>query len=363
MSLDESKIDEVEVEEFAGRLFEAALGAMELINVDLGSRLGLYEVMSSGNWLTPADLAAQAGINERYAREWLEQQTVAGIVDVEDASAEPEQRRFSLPASRAHVLLDKDSEAYMAAFAAFIPLAGTIVDKVADAFRTGGGVPYADYGIHDLQAAWTRPVFKAHLTSSWLPAVPGLEAKLRAGTAQLAEIGCGDGLAAVQIADDFPGTRVVGFDLDDASIAAARKAAADAGVSHQVTFEAADAGSLSADDRYDLVYCIEMLHDVSDPVGVLRTMRSLRASDGEVLVVDERTADTFDPQAGEMERLFYAFSTLHCLPAGMTEPGSAATGTVIRQSTVEDYAKQAGFSGVEVLNVEHPQFRLYRLIG
>ena len=153
---------------------------------------------------------------------------------------------------------------------------------------------------------------------------------------------------------------VHGYDLDEASVAAARKNAAQAGVSERVRFEVSDAskGAAAIPDRtpYDLVVAIEMLHDVPDPVGVLTTMRELQAPHGAVLVADEFTAP-----GDEMERFMYACSVLHCLPVGMIEDGTAATGTVIRSSVVRDYATRAGFAATTVLDVEHPQFRLYHL--
>lgn len=358
-----SDADVAGVEEFAERLLGVALGALELLNVELGIRLGLYEKLAGPRPSTAAELAQAASIDERYTREWLEQQTVAKIVEVDDPTAGPGDRCFSLPAAHAHVLLDRDSEAYVAPLAGFVTLAATALDAVAEAFRTGRGVPYHDYGVHDLQAAFTRPVFVNHLASSWLPALPDVHAKLEAGTARVAEIGCGEGVAAVQIAAAFPGVTVDGFDLDDASIAAARKHAADAGVADRVRFEVRDAAGSQLGGPYDLVFCVEMLHDVADPVAVLGTMRALRAGGGAVLVVDERVGDTFTTDPGEMERLFYACSTLHCLPVGMVEQDSAATGTVMRPDTLRRYATAAGFTRVVDVPVDHPQFRLYRLEG
>jgi 2-polyprenyl-3-methyl-5-hydroxy-6-metoxy-1,4-benzoquinol methylase len=151
-----------------------------------------------------------------------------------------------------------------------------------------------------------------------------------------------------------------GFDLDEASIVVARERAAAAGLAERVRFEARDAADPAIDGEYDLVMAIEMLHDVPDPVGILRTMRKLAGGQGAVLVADERTEDQFTVPADEMERFFYAFSTLHCLAVSLQD-GGVGTGTVIRTDTLRDYATQAGFSTVEVLDVDHPQFRLYRL--
>ena len=361
-TLQKDQLDAGEIERFAGMLFEAGLAAIELTNVALGLRLGLYQALSTGP-ATPVDLAARAGIARRYAREWLEQQAVAGVVDIDDVSAGEDERRYLLSAEHAHVMLERDSEAYMGALAESAVAGATWLPLLEPAYRTGAGVPYAAFGVHDLQAAFSRPVFANHLVQNWLPALPDVHAKLLSGAARVAEIGCGEGFAAILMARSFPGVRVDGFDLDEASIAVARGAAVAADVAARVRFEVADAAGLKTDTRYDLLACFEMLHDVSDPVGVLAAMRALRADGGTVLVVDERVAEEFTVAADPVERLLYAFSTLHCLPVGMAEQPSAATGTVIRPSTVRRYARQAGFSSVDQVPVEHPQFRLYVLGG
>ena len=361
-------IDTERVEALSGRLFMAGLEALELLNVELGLRLGLYAALADNGPLTTGELAGATGIAERYAREWLEQQAVTGILDVDDVAADAQARRYGLPAAHAHVLLDADSPANTTAVASFVAEAGRMVPAVVDAFRTGSGVPYADYAIHDLQAAFTRPVFVNNLLQDWLPALPDIHARLGAGEAlRVAEIGCGEGIAAVTIGRAFPNVVVHGYDLDEASVAAARRNAAEAGVGDRVRFEVADASrgaaAISDGARYDLVLAIEMLHDVPDPVGILATMRELRAPNGAVLVADERVADEFTAPGDEMERFMYAASVLHCLPVGMVTDGSAATGTVIRSSIVRDYATRAGFAVTTVLPVEHPQFRLYHLEG
>lgn len=367
MTITTTEPDAEQVEALSGRLFMAGLEALELLNVEIGLRLGLYAALADKGPLTTGELADAAGIDERYAREWLEQQAVTGIVDVDvDGGTDAQTRRYGLSPAHAHVLLDADSPANTTALAAFVAEGGRVLPAVIEAFRTGGGVPYADYAIHDLQAAFTRPVFVHNLVQEWLPALPDIQARLAAGEAlRLAEIGCGEGIAAITIARAYPNVVAHGFDLDEASIAVARKNAAEAGVGDRVRFELCDASKgaagLPADAPYDLVFAIEMLHDVPDPVGVLATMRALRAEGGAVLVADERVADEFTAPGDEMERFMYAASVLHCLPVGMVEPGSAATGTVIRSGIVRDYADAAGFARTDVLPVEHPQFRLYRL--
>jgi len=228
-------------------------------------------------------------------------------------------------------------------------------------FPRGAGASYGSFGVHDVQAAFTRPAFANHLTQAWLPAVPDVQAKLSSGSpVRIAEIGCGEGLASITIARAYPNVEVVGYDLDEASIAVARNASVAAGLADRVRFELRDAGDPSITGDFDLVLAVEMVHDVPDPVAVLASMRRLAGPDGAVLIADERTENAFTVPTNEMERFFYAFSTLHCLAVSLQHEG-AGTGTVIRADTLRQYATAAGFSSVEILEVEHPQFVLYRL--
>ena len=353
--------DESKVEEFAGGLFAACLAAMELANVELGVRLGLYETLAGAGPVTSAELSSRAGIAQRYAREWLEQQAAAGVVEVDDPAKPADERRFELPNAHAHVLLDDDSEACMKPCAAVIPWVAKAIDIMVAEFRHGTGAAFGLFDLHDLQAAFTRPVFVNHLTQHWLPALSEVQAKLDSGApVRIAEVGCGEGLAAITIARTYPNAMVDGFDLDDASIGAAQTDALAAGVGDRARFQVRDAADPTIAGDYDLVMAIEMLHDVPDPVGILRTMRRLAGPSGAVLVVDERVEEHFTVPSSEMERFFYAFSTLHCLAVSM-QNGGAGTGTVIRPDTVRRYAAEAGFTTTEILDVDHPQFVLYRL--
>jgi SAM-dependent methyltransferase len=353
--------ESAEVDEFAGSLFMSCLATMELANVELGVRLGLYDALAAAGPSSAADLAQSAGIVERYAQEWLEQQAVAGVVEVDDPSRSAGERRFTLPNAHAHVLLDEDSEACMKPCAAVVPWLARAIEIMVAEFPRGAGASFGSFGLHDVQAAFTRPVFVNHLTQHWLPALPDVQAKLSSGDpVRIAEIGCGEGLASITIARAYPNVEVVGYDLDEASIAAARQASTDAGLEDRVRFELRDAGDPAITGDYDLVLAVEMVHDVPDPVAVLASMRRLAGADGAVLVADERTEKAFTVPTNEMERLFYAFSTLHCLAVGLRDEG-AGTGTVIRVDTLREYATAAGFSTVDVLDVDHPQFVLYRL--
>jgi 2-polyprenyl-3-methyl-5-hydroxy-6-metoxy-1,4-benzoquinol methylase len=345
----------------AERLFLNAVGAFDLFSVYLGERLGLYRVLADHGAMTPAELAAAAGIHERYAREWLEHQAASELLGVEGNG---EERRFSLPAGHDEVLLDASSLNYAAPLARAVLASIRPVDAVANAFRNGGGVPYADYGedLHESQAAFTRPLFENLLGKDWLPAVPEVHERLSSSEpARVADVACGQGRSSIEIARAYPNALVDGIDSDRASIEAARTNLEGSGVEDRVGFHERNAADAGLAGRYDLVTIFEALHDMSYPVEVLKAARGLLGEGGLVLIGDERTEEEFTAPASEVERLFYGFSVFHCLPVGMVGEGAAGTGTVIRPQTVKDYAREAGFSSCEVLPIEHDFWRFYLL--
>jgi SAM-dependent methyltransferase len=350
----------------AERLFQATLNTWDIATVYLGNRLGLYRTLCDVEPATSTELATATGLTERYVREWLEQQAVAGILECENPDAGALDRRFALPSGHAAVLVDSDDPSFLAPLAQITMGALSPMQALLVAFRTGAGVPYADYGL-DLrtgQAEMNRNLFLQQLGSEYLPAIPALHARLLADPpARVADIGCGVGWSSVGMAQAYPSVRVDGFDLDAASVAEAQDVVRAAGVSDRVTVHLRDATDPALAGHYDLVTAFECVHDMSDPVGALRTMRRLAAGAGTVLVMDERVADTFDPEAGEVERFVYGFSVLHCLPVGLEDQPSAGTGTVMRLDTLRRYAAAAGFSAVEVLPLEHAFFRFYRLFA
>lgn len=351
-------------EAFVDRLLDATRGAFEVFTVYLGDRLGFYEALADGEWVTSADLAGRTDCDERYVREWLEQQTVTGFLEVREEDAAPADRAFRLPAAHVEALVDPDSPNYVVPL--FQVFAGAVrpLDAVVDAYRTGAGVPYEAYGpdLREGQSRVNRPAFRADLSEEWLPTMPDVEARLRAGGAHVADIGCGGGWACIGLAEHYPEVRVDGYDLDRASVALARENVADAGLDDRVSIHERDASDPSLAGEYDLVTAFECVHDMSDPVGALRTMRRLAGPDGAVLVVDERVGETFTAEGTDVEWMMYGWSVLHCLPVGRAEHPSAATGTVMRPSTLQAYAEAAGFAAVEILPIENYFFRFYRLI-
>jgi 2-polyprenyl-3-methyl-5-hydroxy-6-metoxy-1,4-benzoquinol methylase len=342
------------------RLFGAVLATMDLHAVHLGDRLGYYRALA-GVPLTSTELASRTGTAERYAREWLEQQAVTGILDT-DPSVDAAERRYALPDAYVGPLTDVLDLGHVAPFARATIGFVKQVDLLLEAFRTGGGVSWAQHGTdaREGQAAANRPLFLGPLGREYLPSIPDVDAALRAG-GRVADVGCGLGWSSIGIALAYPDATVDGYDVDGPSIEAARHNAREAGVDDRVRFHAADAAA-AGDGTYDAVFAFECVHDLPDPVGVLAAMRRLAGDRGAVVVMDERVAETFTAPGDDVERLMYGFSLLCCLADGMAHQPSVATGTVMRPSTLRRYAVEAGFADAEILDIENDFFRFYRLV-
>ena len=343
------------------RLMDAAVGTLELFGVYLGTRLGLYRTLRTRDAMTSTELSTAAGIHERYAREWLEQQAVAGFLAVDDADAPAEQRRYGLPAEHAGALADADDAAHVAPFADMVVGVANALPDVLAAYRTGGGVPYTRYGedFRRGQGGINRPAFRHDLTGGWLPAMPDLHERLSRPGARVADVGCGHGWSTLALAAAYPHADVVGVDSDAASVAEARAH----GQGSRARFVVADAAGIVDEGPFDAVLLLECLHDLSRPVDVLAACRTALADGGTVVVADENVAPAFSAPGDVVERMMYGWSVSHCLPAAMAEQPSAALGTVLRPGTVDELARAAGFAGATPVDVDAGFFRLYRLDG
>jgi 2-polyprenyl-3-methyl-5-hydroxy-6-metoxy-1,4-benzoquinol methylase len=357
---------EAQRDNFIDRMLQATSGLFDIFTIHIGSRLGLYGALAKRGWMTSVELAHATQTHERYVREWLEQQTVAGILEVEDEAQAAQARRFRLPLGHQEVLAQPESLNYLAPLAQIAVGAVYPIHALIEAYRTGGGVPYGDYGVdlREGQAGMNRNLFLYELGQVHLPAIPDVHARLQADPpARIADIGCGLGWSSIGMAQTYPNVLVDGYDLDTPSIEEAWTNARAYGLTDRLTFHARDAGDMEIlNGRYDLVTAFECVHDLGNPVGVLRTMRRLAGERGAVIVMDERVGDTFTARGNEVEWMMYGWSVLHCLPVGLAEhQPSAGTGTVMRTDTLRRYAQEAGFREVEVLPIDNFFFRFYRL--
>ncbi|MEX5719877.1 class I SAM-dependent methyltransferase [Geodermatophilus maliterrae] len=344
----------------AERLLAGVTATLELAAVHLGVELGWYRALADAPATAP-ELADRTGSDARYAREWLEQQAVAGVLVVDDARAAPDARRYTLPTEYRGVLVDELDPSYMPPFARVALAFTRNVPRLTEVYRTGEGLSWADMGpdAREAQGDANRPYFLGSLAED-LRSLPDVDAALRDG-GRVADVGCGMGWSSVGIARAFPQVRVDGFDVDAPSVEQAGRNAEQAGVADRVRFSTVDAAAVGERGNYDLVTAFECVHDLADPVAVLAAMRAMARQGGTVLVVDENVAEEFTAPGDDIERLMYGYSLTCCLPDGRSTRPSAATGTVMRPATLERYARDAGFAGIDVLPVENDFFRFYRL--
>jgi SAM-dependent methyltransferase len=350
-------MDQQKIDALGERVLGEVNSAMTALNLYLGHRLGLWEALAMAGTVTPAELARRTGCAERYVREWLECMAVSEYLDADTGGT-----RFTLSPEHAAVLADREHPAYMAAFPCFVPSLARTLDPLMAAFRDGGGVPYEAYGRDVVEGIGlgNRPMFMHDYVARWLPAMPDVQQRLAAG-GRVADIGCGTGWSSIALALGYPSARIDAVEPDVASVAEARRNAIRLGVSGRIVFHTATAEEAALAGPYDLVTAFECLHDMAYPVPALRRMRDLAGPSGAVLVADEAVGDTLDENRSFVGRLNYNFSVLHCLPQAMVFPDAAGTGTVIRPSVLRAYARDAGFASVDVLPIEHPLWRFYRL--
>ena len=346
----------------AERFRQAEIAALDLYVVYLGERLGLYRALAEEGAATSAELAERTGTAERYIREWLEHQAVAGFLEVDDDAASAAARRYSVPSEHLAVLVDRDSLAFSAHKAIEVVRGGRRLPEVVEAFRNGGGIPPLQWEPEG-RPDFNRPRFVNLLGKEWLPAIPEVHQRLTADPpARVADIACGTGWSSIAMALAYPAITVDGFDLDVDAVAQARRNASSSEVGGRVTFRAADAADPGFSGRYDLATIFEALHDMARPVEALRAARSLLAEGAWVLVADELVGERFAIPAGDRERYTYGWSVISCLPDAMGDSETAATGAIMRPSTLRDYAHEAGFQSAEVLPIETEYWRFYRLV-
>jgi predicted O-methyltransferase YrrM len=352
-------------EALAGRLFGAGIGALELCGIYVGIQLDLYRTLGAGP-LSAAELAARTGCAERYLREWLQHQAVAGLLAVD--GDDPASARFTLADGVSDVLVDETCPAYLGGLPSALAAVGRVLPALVDAYRSGAPVPYAAYGPDAVsaQSALNRPAFANSLVPEWLPRIPDVLARLRdaARPARVGDFGCGAGWSAIELARAFPQLRVEGLDNDEASVAAARHNAATHGVADRVDMEVRDLGddTLNWSPRYDVVFFFECVHDLPRPVEALRHARATLHPGGSVVVMDERATDTFTAPGDEVERFLAAASALWCVPQGLVGADPQPVGALMRPSTMDSLARRAGYRVTEVLPIDHPVWRFYRLL-
>jgi SAM-dependent methyltransferase len=307
--------------------------------VVIGDKLGLYRELQKGEALTSAELAANTGTSERYVREWLANQAASGYIEYDPAT-----QRFSLPAEQGFMLADESSPLYVNGL--FQLLQSMIVDEpaIAERFRTGTGFGWHEHDarLFDGCERFFRPGYNANLVSSWIPALEGMEQKLRDG-AKVADVGCGLGASTIIMAQAYPNSRFYGFDYHAGSIELARERAKAAGVADRIVFQTAGAKEVPA-DGYDFIAYFDCLHDMGDPVGAAKNVRRALAPDGTWMVVEPFAGDRLEDNLNLVGRIYYACSTMLCTPASLSQEVGLALGAQAGEARIREVAKEAGFT-------------------
>ena len=344
--------NEAKLQAFLARALYDLGAAQSAALVALGDRLGLYKAMAGAGPLTPAQLAERTGTSEVYLREWLANQACGGYVEYDAASG-----TFTLPEEQAAALAREDGPASMAAVFQGAAGLASARDALADAFRSGRGVPREAYSAELAEA--TGRVARARYTEAllrrWLDAMPGMTARLEAG-ASAADVGCGEGAAVLALARAFPRSRFAGYDAHAPSIEAARRGAREGGLGARVLFEVAAAAELPG-AGYDLVMCLESFHEMADPLRVARRVRASLAADGTWLIVEPFASGRLEDDLGPWGRLVSSMAALHCLPVSLAD-GGGALGPRAGAAAIAEVARAAGFRTVRSLPDEPYQILL-----
>src|SRR5216683_1587410 len=333
-------IDEKNLQNLIGKMLGDVGAAMGTALVLLGDKFGLYKTLAGEGPLTAAELASRTGTAERYVREWAAAQAAAGYINYDSAST-----RFSMSPEQALVLADEGGPAFFPGIYEIAAAAIRDEPKVAEAFRTGGGVGWHEHDpcLFRGTERFFRPSYAMHLVSEWIPALEGVKEKLERG-AHVADVGCGHGASTILLAKAFPKSEFSGFDYHEPSLARARELARDNGVADRITFQRASANEFPG--TFDLVAFFDCLHDMGDPVGVAAHVKSTLKSGGTWMIVEPFASDVMAENLNPIGRIFYSASTQICVPASLSQEVGLALGTQAGEARLREVISSGGFSRV-----------------
>lgn len=350
----DTAIDQAKLEAFVGKALGDTSGLMTTVLAAIGDRLGLFKSLATHGPARSVELAARAGLNERYTREWLGGMASAGYLEYDPASG-----RFTLPPEHAPALAQEAGPVFFGGVHQEILGVLPAIPRVIEAFRHGGGVPQSAYGddfyagIERFTAGW----FENLLLPVWLPAVAAAQVKLERGC-RVADVGCGRGRALIALAQAYPSSRYTGFDVHGPTIAQASANATAAGVADRVTFVQIDAAH-GLPEQYDLITTFDVVHDAVDPRGLLRAIRTALAADGLYLCLEINCSDRLEENTGPLGALFHGFSVLYCMTSSLAGGGEGLGTVGLPEAKLRELVGEAGFGSVERVPLENPFNSLY----
>ena len=352
----EPTIDMAKLESFLGKALGDVSGMAVAVMAGIGDRLGLFQQLAVHGPATSAELAARAQVQERYVREWLSALASAGYLEYD-----PSTQRFTLPPEHAPVLAQEGGPMFFGGFYQLLRGMTGPLDQLLHAFRHGGGVPQSAYAddLWDGTERATAGTFEHLLVPQWLPRVPDVQAKLEQG-ALVADVGCGRGRALVTLAQAFPRSRFVGYDVFGPTIARATANAEAAGVADRVWFEERDVAQ-GLPERYDLITTFDVVHDAVDPHGLLRAIREALHPDGAYLCVEFNCSERLEENAGPLGALMYSVSVLYCMTTSLAADGAGLGAAGLPETKLREYCTVAGFRSVQHVPIDNPFNRLYHV--
>ena len=336
-----TQIDESKLNQFIGQMLGDLGGASSVTMVRLGDSLGLYKTLYANGPMTSAQLAKAAKVHERYLREWLSHQAASNYL-----AYDPTTETFTLPPEQAMVFVNEESPVYMmGGFDLMVALLDN-QPKVQEAFKTGKGVAWGDQAgcMFCAVARFFRPGYQNNLVQQWLPALDGVVEKLKRG-AKVADVGCGHGWSTVIMAKAFPNSTFIGYDFHPSSIEEAQAHAKTHGVSDNTRFEVGLAKDYPGED-FDLVTCFDCLHDMGDPAGASAHIRQSLKSDGTWMIVEPMAGDTLAQNLNPVGRLYYAGSTMICLPTSLAQEVGTGLGAQAGEKKLREIIMSGGFKTV-----------------
>jgi SAM-dependent methyltransferase len=335
----EPVINEQTLYELLGRVVVDFGGADMAPLVVIGDRLGLYRALAQDGPFTATALAARTGTAERYVREWLNANAASGYVTYLSDSG-----RYAMTPEQALAFATEDGPVFVVGAFQTAVAAGRIVDRLTEAFRTGDGIGWHehDHGLFHGVERFFRSSYLGNLVQTWIPALDGVDAKLRAG-ARVADIGCGHGASTIIMAQQYPHSQFIGFDSHSASIDEANARAHRAGVSDRCRFEVAGAKDFPG-TGYDLVCVFDALHDMGDPAGAARHVLGTLAPGGSWMIVEPYAGDRVEENLNPVGRAYYAGSTLICTPCSLAQEVGLALGAQAGEARLRQVVQGAGFT-------------------
>lgn len=334
----QTKVDGDKLNALLGQAVQDMGAALHAALIVIGDKLGLYRAMADGEPVTSAELAKRTGTAERYVREWLNANAASKYVEYDSAS-----KTYSMTPEQALVLGLDDTPVHLPGFFHMVASCMKDEEKLVEMFRTGKGLGWHEHekGLFEGCERFFRPNYLANLTTNWIPALDGVEEKLKRG-GRVADVGCGHGASTILMAQAYPASEFAGFDYHPASIERARKRAAEAGVADRVKFEVAYAKSFPG-DGYDLVAFFDCLHDMGDPAGAAQHVGQALAADGTWMIVEPFANDDVASNLNPVGRIYYSASTVFCVPASLSQEVALGLGAQAGEPKIREVVTAGGF--------------------